>query len=168
MPTCSYTVAEERREIRLRLISVLRFLTVDLTFANIVVQLCANPTGSTQVFSVVWDFFIIIWFLLFTLIYKARNTLPPIHLFVGDWSFKYSGPEREHDVGDAIRAVASNKPSRLAVALQHLIDVSLAVVLLSCSIVNAIDMNIGNRLWYHNDPRLRAAVSISVLHFFVL
>ncbi|KAH8195436.1 hypothetical protein TruAng_010388 [Truncatella angustata] len=166
-PAYEYLADGGRREIGIRLTSILRLLTISLTLANIILQISSAPRGGLWVFLVVWDFFIITWYPL-ALLVEVMSTLPPITIFVGNWTFQYSGPRRDSECGDAVHDITPKRKRGATDILRNLTDVILAVVLFSCSTASITELS-GHRLsWYNGYSRIFSnGTPIAILHFFV-
>lgn len=164
-PVFDYPTAGTKREIGIQFTSILQFITIDLTLANIIVQIIAAPRLPLQQFLVVWDFVIIIWNSLM-LLNKAKSKLPPVSVFIGEWSFQYTGRDRRNGYGDAVRDIV---PGRWQFdVIFKLIEAILTFVLLGCSIGSVRMIHHGWYQWAYGYRNTSNSVTIAVLHFFTL
>jgi hypothetical protein len=164
-PPDEYLGTGERRELGIRLILVLRLLTVIFTFSNIIVEMVSHANSSIEEFLLVWDWFILILSVVF-LLHESRGIgttfLPTISIAVGERSFHLAGatPDRGYLMLSEGHILVKSKGPREAI--RNIIDLLLTILLFIFTIVST-NGRWRRRYWHDGN-----GTTIDVLHIFVL
>lgn len=170
-PEMEYSSHARSRQLTFSLITILRCLIVIFTFANIVTQLISEPYRGTDIFLIVWDFFILIGNLA-VLVVRACSSKTnnknynscTFGVTLGDRTYYLVGGPRRHDytfISDH-SALASRRGRILTRVASFIIEISLVAILLAFSLIS---VNAG-RYWSRYEL-YKNAKGIEILHYIV-